>query len=82
MQNTVQHSNVWNYYDKDGLNVPAARATVSVKGISSKMVLLTHYRIDPKQNFIQDDVGVQYEQSLAKYGYSVRQARLTAAEQR
>jgi xylan 1,4-beta-xylosidase len=41
---------VWNYHDKNDLNVPATPVTVSVKGISSKMVLLTHYRIDQEHS--------------------------------
>ena len=41
---------VWNYHDKNDLNVPAAPVTVSVKSIPSQMVLLTHYRIDQEQS--------------------------------
>ena len=41
---------VWNYHDKNDLNVPATPVTVSVKGIPSKMVLLTHYRIDQEHS--------------------------------
>ncbi|MBK5269592.1 MAG: beta-xylosidase [Bacteroidia bacterium] len=37
---------VWNYHDKNALNVPATPVTVSVKGISSQKVLITHYRVD------------------------------------
>ncbi len=41
---------VWNYHDKNDLNVPATPVTVSFKGISSRMVLLTHYRIDQEHS--------------------------------
>ena len=41
---------VWNYHDKNDLNVPAAPVTVSVKSIPSQMVLLTHYRIDQEHS--------------------------------
>jgi len=41
---------VWNYHDKNDLNVPATPVTVSFKGASSRMVLLTHYRIDQEHS--------------------------------
>ena len=41
---------VWNYHDKNDLNVPATPVTVSFKGVSSRMVLLTHYRIDQEHS--------------------------------
>jgi xylan 1,4-beta-xylosidase len=41
---------VWNYHDKNDLNVPAAPVIVSVKGIPSQMALLTHYRIDQEHS--------------------------------
>lgn len=41
---------VWNYHDKNDLNVPATPVTVSVKGVPSQMVLLTHYRIDQEHS--------------------------------
>src|SRR5688572_3293405 len=41
---------VWNYHDKNYLNVPATPVTVSFKGVSSRMVLLTHYRIDQEHS--------------------------------
>ena len=41
---------VWNYHDKNDLNVPATPVTVSVKGLPSRMVLLTHYRIDQEHS--------------------------------
>jgi xylan 1,4-beta-xylosidase len=41
---------VWNYHDKNDLNVPATPVTVSVKGVPSQSVLLTHYRIDQEHS--------------------------------
>jgi xylan 1,4-beta-xylosidase len=41
---------VWNYHDKNDLNVPATPVTVSVKSIPSQKVLLTHYRIDQEHS--------------------------------
>jgi xylan 1,4-beta-xylosidase len=41
---------VWNYHDKNNLNVPATPVTVSLKGIPSQKVLLTHYRIDQEHS--------------------------------
>ena len=41
---------VWNYHDKNDLNIPATPVTVSVKGIPSQKVLLTHYRIDQEHS--------------------------------
>jgi xylan 1,4-beta-xylosidase len=41
---------VWNYHDKNDLNVPATPVTVSVKGIPSQKVLVTHYRIDQEHS--------------------------------
>jgi len=41
---------VWNYHDKNDLNVPATPVTVLVKGIPSQKVLLTHYRIDQEHS--------------------------------
>jgi len=37
---------IWNYHDKNDLNVPATPVTLSVKGVPTQKVLLTHYRID------------------------------------
>jgi len=37
---------VWNYHDKNALNVAPTPVTVSLKNIPAKKVLLTHYRID------------------------------------
>ncbi|MGC4102408.1 MAG: beta-xylosidase [Ferruginibacter sp.] len=41
---------IWNYHDKNDLNVPASPVTVSVKRIPSKKILLTHYRIDQEHS--------------------------------
>ena len=41
---------VWNYHDKNDLNVPATTVTVSMKGIPSQKVLLIHYRIDQEHS--------------------------------
>jgi xylan 1,4-beta-xylosidase len=41
---------VWNYHDKNDLNVPATPVAVSIKGLSSQTVLLTHYRIDQEHS--------------------------------
>ena len=41
---------VWNYHDKNDLNVPATPVTVSFKGVPSRIVLLTHYRIDQEHS--------------------------------
>jgi xylan 1,4-beta-xylosidase len=41
---------VWNYHDKNDVNVPATPVTVSVKGIPSQKVLVTHYRIDQEHS--------------------------------
>ncbi len=41
---------VWNYHDKNALNVPATPVTVSVKGIPSQKVLITHYRVDQEHS--------------------------------
>jgi xylan 1,4-beta-xylosidase len=41
---------VWNYHDKNDLNVQATPVTVSIKGLPSQMVLLTHYRIDQEHS--------------------------------
>lgn len=41
---------VWNYHDKNDLNVPATPVTVSVKGIPSQKILITHYRIDQEHS--------------------------------
>ncbi|MGC4035759.1 MAG: beta-xylosidase [Chitinophagaceae bacterium] len=37
---------IWNYHDKNELDVPSASLSVSVKDIPSHRVLVTHYRID------------------------------------
>jgi len=41
---------VWNYHDKNDLNVPATPVVVSVKGIPVQKVLVTHYRIDQEHS--------------------------------
>ena len=41
---------VWNYHDKNALNVPETPVTVSVKGIPAQKILLTHYRIDQEHS--------------------------------
>lgn len=41
---------VWNYHDKNDLNVPATPVTVTFKGVPSRIVLLTHYRIDQEHS--------------------------------
>jgi xylan 1,4-beta-xylosidase len=41
---------VWNYHDKNDLNVPVTPVTVSFKGIAPQIVLLTHYRIDQEHS--------------------------------
>ena len=41
---------VWNYHDKNDLNVPSTPVTVSIKGIPSQKILLTHYRIDQEHS--------------------------------
>src|SRR5215203_4455115 len=41
---------VWNYHDKNDLNVPPTPVTVSVKTVPKHMVLLTHYRIDQEHS--------------------------------
>ena len=41
---------VWNYHDKNDLNVPATPVAISFKGVSAQMVLLTHYRIDQEHS--------------------------------
>ena len=41
---------VWNYHDKNALNVPSTPVTVTVKGIPSGKVLLTHFRVDQEHS--------------------------------
>jgi xylan 1,4-beta-xylosidase len=41
---------VWNYHDKNDLNVPATPVTLFVKDIPSQKALLTHYRIDQEHS--------------------------------
>ncbi len=41
---------VWNYHDKNDLSVPATPVTIFVKGLPTKKVLVTHYRIDQEHS--------------------------------
>jgi len=41
---------VWNYHDKNALKVPATPVKVSVKGVPSQKVLITHYRVDQEHS--------------------------------
>lgn len=41
---------VWNYHDKNALNVPATPVKVSVKAVPSQKVLVTHYRVDQQHS--------------------------------
>jgi xylan 1,4-beta-xylosidase len=41
---------VWNYHDKNDLNVPPSPATLLIKGAPRKKLLLTHYRIDQENS--------------------------------
>ncbi|MBD0367266.1 MAG: beta-xylosidase [Flavisolibacter sp.] len=41
---------VWNYHDKNDLTIPATPVTVTVKGLPSQKVLLTHYLIDQEHS--------------------------------
>jgi xylan 1,4-beta-xylosidase len=41
---------IWNYHDKNDLSVPATPVSVTVKGISSQRILLSHYRIDQERS--------------------------------
>ena len=41
---------VWNYHDKNDVNVVATPVTVSVKGIPAQKILLIHYRIDQEHS--------------------------------
>ena len=41
---------VWNYHDKNVLNVPATSVKVSVKGIPAQKILITHYRVDQEHS--------------------------------
>ncbi len=37
---------VWNYHDDNDLNVPESPVTIRIEGLSSRKVLMSHYRID------------------------------------
>ena len=41
---------VWNYHDKNTVNVPATMVSVSIKGLGSRNVVLKHYRIDQEHS--------------------------------
>lgn len=41
---------VWNYHDKNDLNIPATPVRVAIKGVPSKMGRLTHFRIDQEHS--------------------------------
>jgi xylan 1,4-beta-xylosidase len=41
---------VWNYHDKNDLNVPPSPVTLLIKGAPRKKLLLTHYRIDQENS--------------------------------
>jgi xylan 1,4-beta-xylosidase len=41
---------IWNYHDKNDLNVPVTPVNVSVKGIPTQKLLLTHYRVDQEHS--------------------------------
>ena len=41
---------IWNYHDKNDLNVPASPITVLIKNLPSQKILLTHYRIDQEHS--------------------------------
>src|SRR5205823_5936144 len=41
---------IWNYHDKNDLNVPATPVALSVKSIPSQKILLTHYRVDQEHS--------------------------------
>jgi len=41
---------LWNYHDKNDLNVAAAPVAVSVNSIPSKKIMLLHYRIDQEHS--------------------------------
>jgi xylan 1,4-beta-xylosidase len=41
---------VWNYHDKNDLNVPSTPVTLSVKDIPAQKILLLHYRIDQEHS--------------------------------
>jgi xylan 1,4-beta-xylosidase len=41
---------VWNYHDKNDINVPPATISVTVKGLPQQRVLLTQYIIDQEHS--------------------------------
>jgi xylan 1,4-beta-xylosidase len=41
---------VWNYHDKNDLSIPPTPVTVTIKGLPSQKVLVTHYMIDQEHS--------------------------------
>jgi xylan 1,4-beta-xylosidase len=41
---------VWNYHDKDDLNVAPTPVTIHLKNINGKIAVMSHYRIDQEHS--------------------------------